>query len=138
MNTTMNRNIILDLLPAYVGGDASAETRQLVEEYAKGDPEIARLIQAGGLEKLAGRGIVDKETAEFKTLKRVKRRVNKQAWQLGLAIFFSFFAVTFQIGEDGILWTWNELPWVAVLSGIIGLFFWVAYIESRKRIRSLL
>ncbi len=44
------RNIILDLLPVYIAGEASEESRDLVEEFAREDPEIARLIGAGKLE----------------------------------------------------------------------------------------
>lgn len=45
---TIPRNIILDLLPVYVAGEASRETIDLVESVAGRDPEIARLIQAEG------------------------------------------------------------------------------------------
>ena len=34
----VSRNVILDLLPAYIAGEASDETRNLVEEFAKNDP----------------------------------------------------------------------------------------------------
>ena len=39
MNVT--REIILDLLPVYLSGEASPATRSLVEEYMKRDPELA-------------------------------------------------------------------------------------------------
>ena len=43
MNIT--REIILDLLPVYLSGEASPATRSLVEEYMKQDPELARRIR---------------------------------------------------------------------------------------------
>ena len=138
MNTTIDRNVILDLLPAYVGGEASRETRALVEEFAKGDPGIEKLLRAGTLAAISTNTMPRPETAELQALKRMKRRVNKQSWYLGLAIFFTLFAVTFNIGPDGIHWTWYELPRVAVLSCAVAVFFWLAYAESRKRIRSVL
>lgn len=130
----IHRNIILDLLPAYVGGEASAETRDLVEEFSQSDPSIAQLIRAGGLSELPSHSIDEKQSSELKALQRVKRRVNKQSWYLGLAIFFTLFAVTFNIGPDGIHWTWYELPRVAVLSCAFAVFFWLGYAQSRKRI----
>jgi len=138
MNTTIDRNIILDLLPAYVGGEASKETCALVEEFAKHDPQIARLLSAGSLAELGGANLPQKSTVEMDALKRVKRRVSKQSWHFGFAIFFSLLTVTYQIGDQGVRWTWSEYPWVAVLCGAVALFFWLAYAESRKRVRSLL
>ena len=43
--STLARNVILDLLPAYIAGEASPESQALVEEYAQSDPQIARLIR---------------------------------------------------------------------------------------------
>ena len=47
---SIQRNIILDLLPVYIAGEASEESRALVEEFARDDPEISRLIRTGTLE----------------------------------------------------------------------------------------
>jgi len=41
MNVT--RNVILDLLPAYVSGEASTDTKVLVEEFLLNDPELGRV-----------------------------------------------------------------------------------------------
>ena len=38
----ITRNVIQDLLPLYVANEVSADTRALVAEYLKGDPELAR------------------------------------------------------------------------------------------------
>ena len=40
--TTVNvtREVILDLLPVYLAGEASADTRQLVDEYMRQDAEL--------------------------------------------------------------------------------------------------
>jgi len=50
MNIT--RDVITDLLPAYVAGEASADSRALVEEYLKRDPEFARLIEQSKEERI--------------------------------------------------------------------------------------
>jgi anti-sigma factor RsiW len=43
MNVT--REVILDLLPVYVSGEASPATCALVEEYLKQDAELAQRIR---------------------------------------------------------------------------------------------
>ena len=39
----VTRDVIYDLLPAYFAGDASADTRALVEAYFQTDPEFGRM-----------------------------------------------------------------------------------------------
>ena len=43
MNVT--REVILDLLPLYLAGEASPATRALVEEYLKQDSELAQRVR---------------------------------------------------------------------------------------------
>lgn len=75
----LHRNIILDLLPAYIAGEASEESRALVEVFADNDPEIARLIQTGKLQSEA----ISAKTAmpddlEMRTIKRIRRSIRRQ------------------------------------------------------------
>lgn len=77
------RNVILDLLPAYLAGEASQETRALVEEYALNDAEIARMIRAGALEP-AIPSPPPPPDLEMKALKRVRRRIRRQIALVGL------------------------------------------------------
>jgi hypothetical protein len=41
----ITRNVILDLLPLYLNGDASPDTQALVEQYLDSDPELAELAK---------------------------------------------------------------------------------------------
>ena len=50
---SITRPVILDLWPAYVSGEASPETRALVDEFLRTDPELARQLREnplGGIE----------------------------------------------------------------------------------------
>ncbi len=79
------RNIILDLLPAYIAGEASEESRNLVEEFARNDPEIARLIRAGTLEPtVISPKMAIPDDLEMKTMKRVRRSIHRQMWYVAL------------------------------------------------------
>ncbi len=51
MNVT--REVILDLLPVYLSGEASPATRALVEEFMKQDSELAQRIRLQGAENFA-------------------------------------------------------------------------------------
>ena len=39
------KNIILDLLPIYLSGEASAETKEMVEKYLEENEDIKRIVQ---------------------------------------------------------------------------------------------
>ncbi len=43
--TKITRNVILDLMPLYLAGEASQDTRELVEEYLKNDKELAKMAK---------------------------------------------------------------------------------------------
>ena len=70
----VTREVILDLLPAYIEDDVSADTRTLVEAYLETDEELANMAQ-----RLAKTGLpkdipvpLTKE-AEMETYKETKR-----------------------------------------------------------------
>ncbi len=41
----ITREVILDLMPLYLAGEASPSTNSLVEEYLETDPELSQLAQ---------------------------------------------------------------------------------------------
>ena len=41
----ITRDVILDLLPLYLADEVSADTRTLVKEYLKTDPELAKIAE---------------------------------------------------------------------------------------------
>ena len=46
----VTQNVIHDLLPVYLAGEASADTAVLVEEFLRLDPDLARTVVAETLE----------------------------------------------------------------------------------------
>jgi anti-sigma factor RsiW len=50
----ISRDVILDLLPVYLAGEASADTRSLVEEYLETDPQLAKVAKESAAAKLPG------------------------------------------------------------------------------------
>jgi hypothetical protein len=112
------RNIILDLLPAYIAGEASEESRGLVEDFARNDPEIARLIRAGTLDP----AVISPKTAvpddlEMKTMKRIRSSIRRQMWYVALVtaaiLMVPLLAMVFTHDVD-----WNVLDFV-VMGGLL-------------------
>jgi anti-sigma factor RsiW len=48
----ITRNVILDLLPLYLAGEVSADTRTLVEKYLETDPELAGVAERSAASEL--------------------------------------------------------------------------------------
>ena len=49
----ITRNIILDLLPLYLADEVSVDTRALVEEFLKTDPELAQVAKESATMELS-------------------------------------------------------------------------------------
>src|SRR4029453_10715828 len=87
---TVTRDVILDLWPVYASGDASDDTRALVDAFLRGDPQFAREITRKPL-------IPDTPPAlppdvEAEAFARLRRRLKGYPVLLNLAIMFSCFA----------------------------------------------
>ncbi len=86
---SISKNIILDLLPTVLAGEASEESKDLVEAYAQHDPEIAEYLRTNTLEDdLISRKIDVPDDLEMKTLRHVRRRVRRQMWVVATATAF--------------------------------------------------
>src|SRR5258706_14844259 len=89
------REVLLDLLPAYASGEASAATRVLVEAHLARDPELARrLNEARALPKL---GAQPPAELELRALRRTRSALLLQRWLFGLAITFTALSLTSEI-----------------------------------------
>ncbi len=75
------RNVILDLLPIYIAGEASEESRALVEKFAQSDSQIANLIRTGILETdpLSQKTAVP-DDLEMKTIKHIRNSIRLKVW----------------------------------------------------------
>ncbi len=95
---TVTRAVIYDLLPAYFSGDASADTRTLVEQHLAADPELKKMAERFGKLLSAGgatpRGDADRAKAAFVRARgRAKLQIAGFIWLL--AAIFSFAVAMF-------------------------------------------
>ena len=141
MNVT--REVIVDLLPLYLAGEASPGTRALVEEYLRQDVEFGRDIRRQMLENLAGAAppALPPEL-ELKALRRTRGVLDWQRRLFGMAILFSLLpfssSFTFHDGRlvDAHLLA-RDYPVLAALSILAGLALWTAYWFNRRRLRTV-
>lgn len=132
MNITVNRAIINDLLPAYLSGDASPETCQLIESYLKTDPELAEQVKQEGHAPFSRPfASAFARDPELRALHRTRRAMRRRTWHLIFAVFCSLLAITYQYGPEGFIWTWQTSPLLAIVCGLVALLSWWAYARGR-------
>jgi anti-sigma factor RsiW len=133
MNIT--RDIVKDLLTVYLAGEASADTRALVEEWLREDPELARQVevaQRGDLPAVA----VPAPSVEVRALDRTRRHFRLRAVVLGAAIYFTTLPLSVTFGSSGfqglLLHDWLGRGLALAVAGVL----WWTYLHLSRRLRS--
>jgi hypothetical protein len=82
----VTENVILDLLPAYLAGDASSDSKALVDEYARHTPSIAALIKAGELQlEPSGSKLAIENEGDMQTMLKIRKKVRHQMIYVAIA-----------------------------------------------------
>jgi hypothetical protein len=119
----VTRDVILDLWPVYEAGEASAETRALVEEFLQQDPEFARLVREnGGTKALRPSSATLPRDAEMETLVRAQKLFSyrRSVLLLGLTLF----------GAGSFVRIWR--PWIQAVSFLCFLL-WIGLMLFGRR-----
>jgi len=69
----ITRNVIQDLLPLYLAGEASADTSALVEKYLETDPELAKMAQQAATTGLSEVPVPLSKEAEMETYQKANQ-----------------------------------------------------------------
>ena len=140
MNVT--REVIIDLLPVYLAGDASPATRSLVEDYLKQDTELARRIRLQCAENLAAAvpPALPPEL-ELRTLRRTRSLLVWQRWLFGFGIFFTLTGFSNSFSVEGgrfkdFHFLLRDYPAPFGMSLAIGVVCWLIYSYLRHRLRT--
>jgi hypothetical protein len=118
----VTRDIISDLYVLYSSGDATADSRRMVEEFLSQDPELAAsLKESGGTIPILPAPLPPAH--ELKTLDRVKRRLAGPLWLLQLAIIMSCIAFGRIVSDT----SFDVSPRKFIITAAIAACFWVAF-----------
>ncbi len=125
----ITRDIIVDLYPLYLSGDASPDTRRIVETFLREDPEFASSHAETGTE--TGRRLLPREIPvslradhELKTLARVRRRLSGPMWLLQLALISSCLAFGRIVSDT----SFDVSPRNFIVTAVIAVCFSVAFL----------
>ena len=136
------RSVVADLLPLYVAGELSPETRTFVEAYISKDSELAKLLQELRTEdpfaqvNIAG---LRPELA-LRSLQRTRKLIGWQRRLFAFGLFFTLISLSFEFSfADGRLKEFHFLmrdsPWIFGSSLVLGVLCWIIYVALQRRLR---
>ena len=140
MNVT--REVILDLFPVYLSGEASTATRTLVEEYLKQDTELAQRLRLQWADNFAAAvpSALPPEL-ELRSLRRTRKLLTLQSWLRGFGIFFTLLPFSFEMSFEGghvkeFHLLMRDYPAQLGIFLALGLLCWLSVFLIRRRLRT--
>ncbi len=132
----ITRNVIIDLLPAYLSGDASPDTRALVEGFLRGDPELQRSLdeQRRAL-SLPAAPLSHADEAD--ALERTRRALRRRSWLLGFALAFTVapLSCAFDTTRGLFFLLVRDAPPMAGVLCAAAILCWALFVRSRAALR---
>jgi hypothetical protein len=135
------REVIVDLLPVYVSGEASSATRALVEENLIQYPELMeQVLLLKSQDHLDFPEITVPPELAMRSLRRAKKLLAWQRWLFGPGIFFTLFSLSFETSMSGgrireFHFLFRDSPLFASFLAI-GIGCWIAYFVVRRQLSS--
>jgi len=121
----VTRDVITDLWPLYTAGEASADTRALIESFLQDDFEFARTLQELARERMPMPEVPKlAPDEELKTLARIRRRIRGPVPLLTFAMIFSCFAFGTLVSDT----SFDVSPRRFIITALIAVFFWAAFL----------
>ena len=128
MNVT--REVVTDLLPVYFSGEASGDTKVLVEDYFRQDPDFERIARsaAAPLETLrAAAPIAAGSEREKRDLENVRWGLQWRKVLFGVSLFLTLVPLSFYSHGHIVSPMVRDAPWEAAFYWSLAVVFWFLY-----------
>jgi hypothetical protein len=126
----ITRDVVTDLWPVYGSGEASADTRALVEEFLQRDPEFASLVREDhSVRLLAPAPVAPAPDHELQTFSRTKKALLLRDWPLFFAMLFSCFAFGRIVSDT----SWDVSPRAFIATAAVAGVFWTLFFVQLAR-----
>jgi len=139
MNVT--REVILDLIPIYLAGEASPATRALIDEFLRQDPELAQRVRNLSADSLATITQAPLSSdIELRSLRRARALIGWQKWLFGLGITFTALLLSNEFSFEGgrlreFHFLIRDYPAPFGIFAVLALICWIGYYAIRRRLR---
>jgi hypothetical protein len=140
MNIT--REVVADLLPIYFSGEASSDTKSLVEEYFRDHPDFERMARSAGtpVETLrTAPPVAAGSEQEKRDLESVRCGLDRRKWLFGVSLFLTLSQLSFYFTHGHLVSLLaGDALWEAAFDWSMAALFWFLYFaQPRRRAASL-
>lgn len=132
------KEVVLDLLPVYLAGEASPATRAWIEEYLAQDPELADQVRRQWTAAAETPLPPLPPELELRALRRTRRVIALQRWLFGFGIAFSAIALAVEISFSPlkIRLLLQDYPAQLLPCLMVAAACWTGYFLLRRRLRT--
>ena len=139
MNVT--REVVTDLLPIYFSGEASGDTKVLVEDYFRQDPDFERIARSAAtpLETLrAARPIPASAEKEKRDLESVLWGLRRRQWLFGVSLLLTLAPLSSVFSHGHIVSLMGrDAPWHAFQWSLAAVLWFIYFARLRWRMKKL-
>jgi hypothetical protein len=135
---TVTRDVIVDLLPLYLAGEASEGSRALIDAYLRDDPVLAEYVRTQSLESSVSHATPPAPDLELRSLRRTRTILAWQRWLFAFTVTFTAIGLSTRISfakghlaSTRLLILDYPLPFGASL--VVAAASWAAYSALRRR-----
>jgi MFS family permease len=134
MNVT--KDVMQDLMIVYLSGEASADTRTLVEEYLAHNPEMAERVTSA--RNFGVPMATPPPDLERRALDRTRGLLARKNYLVFFAMLFTWMPLSFSFtfDEKHVTLLFRDNPFWSVALLVIGLAFWVAFLDTSRQLRA--
>jgi anti-sigma factor RsiW len=135
MNVT--RDVVKDLLTVYLAGEASPDTRALVEDYLKSDAALAREVEAARAGSLGVPSLPPPAPgAEKQALDATRQFLKARTSTLVVAVVFTLLPLTFVFSGSRITFFMiRDAPVIGLTWWAAAAVLWACHLWVRRRLR---
>jgi len=130
----ISRDVVKDLVVVYLAGEASADTRALVESHLKTDPELAREVAAA---RDSGLGLpaTHPPTREKQALDATRQQIKHRTSTLAVAMIFTVLPLTFAFRGTTITFLLiRDAPIIGFAWWATAAIMWIWHVSIRRRL----
>jgi anti-sigma factor RsiW len=133
----VTRDVVRDLLPAYLAKEASPDTRALVEAYLATDEELAREVADCGAgdwslpEAPPPAAVVEKQALEA-----TRQQLKNRSATLAVAILFTLLPLSFAIEHGRLSFLLiRDAPRIGLVWWATAAVMWAWHLRIRRRLK---
>ncbi len=132
---SITRAVVEDLLPVYLTGEASEDTRRLVEEYLAAHPDLADTVRAAREVRVPL--VSPPADLEHRALARTRALLGRRNFLLGLGFLFTYLplGLWFEKGTVTLL-IFRDQPALAAVSLVVALITWIAFLYTCRQVQA--